>query len=110
MSPGCLDILITHLGNALLTETELQPLVKKSQKSFSEFTTKGFKEYYSAFLSFLPQTENYFKVPGTTKRKYPPRQNGRQNRKHSTLFQRQRWFPSNSYSDSKLRTSCTREG
>lgn len=66
MSPGCLDALISHLGNALLAKTEFQPLVKKSQQSFSEFTTESFKEYYSAFLSLLPQTGNYFKVPGTT--------------------------------------------
>lgn len=66
MSPGCLDVLISHLGNALLAKTKLQPLVKKSQQSFSKFTTESFKEYYSAFSSLLPQTGNYFKVPGTT--------------------------------------------
>lgn len=72
MSPGCLDVLISHLGNALLAKTELQPLVTKSQQSFSEFTTEGFKEYYSASLSLLPQTGNYFKVPGTTNLTAPP--------------------------------------
>lgn len=74
MSPGCPDVLISHLGNALLAKTELQPLVKESQQSFSEFTTEGFKEYYSASLSRRPQTGNYFKVPGTTKLNCPPPQ------------------------------------
>lgn len=76
MSPGCLDILITHLGNTLLTETELQPLVKKMDKAFLNLQPKALKNITLHFLSLL--------VPGITKWKCLSRQYGRQELKTFT--------------------------